>query len=213
MNNNPPADDIRLSDSAPRADYAPPADDAIPIDDTLPLDNAVPADNSAPAPAPPSPVPQPQSTVPHDELLAPTSPLTDLSRLSMSPDLARAEVIPTFETPKLARHSSRQTKPIERFSASASDLPRRRSTTSRTPAPTLGAKSNSPQERPTPSKRRQSLAKDPQHSRQDSKGEPKSRAPSQSHSQAQPQGETEDASLRLARELAGYEFGLRNRGR
>lgn len=211
-NNNPPADDIHLSDSAPRADHAPPADDAIPVDDTLPLDNAVPADN--PAPAPPSPVPQPQSTVPHDELPAPTSPLTDLSRLSMSPDLARAEVIPTFETPKLARHSSRQTKPIERFSASASDPPRRRSTTSRTPAPTLGAKSNSPQERLTPSKRRQSLAKDSQHPRQDSKGEPKSRAPSQSHSQAQPQGETEeDASLRLARELAGYEFGLRNRGR
>lgn len=183
-------------------------------DEDGPADDVLRAESAAPVP--PSPVHE-QQTVPDEEYPPPispqpTSPLTELSRMSMSPEQPHNEPIPTFESPKPARHSSRQTKPIERYSDTTSTEPRRRSTTSRTPAPAAAAKSTSPQERHTPSKRRQSSAKASQHPRQDSKVEPKPRAQSQSQSQSHVETE-EDASLRLARELQGYEFGLRNRSK
>lgn len=104
-------------------------------------------------------------------------------------------IIPTFESPKHARHSSRNIKPVERYSSGSFNV--KRHTSSLTPAPGVNGKG---------------VSESPGSGRKQTPGMKRS----ESRRSSRPDlglGTEDEASLRLIRELTSGEFGLRRRSK
>ncbi|KAL1623255.1 JmjC domain-containing histone demethylation protein 1 [Neofusicoccum ribis] len=203
-------------------DSTPASDIALPTTEKEP-EQALPVEHQDP----PSKPPQPASANGLPNGIAPSSPLTDLAN-SISPEQTRHnhDVQAAPESPSERRHSSRASRPVERYStvSSTGRLSQppsaiKRRTKSRTPGPLSTNKQNNVVSTPSANQeRRQSNASiDLNMVASGGRGGVKSEGVDMLKQRAMSVSqmgltEEDEASMRLIREIMGEERGLRRRG-